>query len=170
MRLSWLPGLILLMALAASCSRPEKPLAIPAVEEVSSVKVMHLDDELSLIWKQEIRDPERIKEILAHLRKNNTGYRTDTRLHDMIYGSRNHEYRVIFAGKDVSPLDIWIGRNWLGGQDLRPGEPWTFRHRRSSASELKDLLAIVERDTVSREFPAPEKPIPQREGPIQSWW
>jgi hypothetical protein len=167
-RVIHMAGLIL-MALTTSCSRPGKPLAIPALEEVTSVKVMHLDDELSLIWKQEIKDSARINEILAHFRTHNTGYRTNTRLGDMLHGTPNHEYTMHFAGKDVSPLIIWIGPDWLEGQDLRPGEPWTFRHRPMSASELKDLLAIVDRDTVSREGPAPEKPIPQSESEPWDW-
>jgi hypothetical protein len=160
---------LILMALTTSCSRPGKPLAIPALEEVTSVEVMHLDDELSLNWNQEIKDSARINEILAHFRTHNTGYRTNTRLGDMLHGTPNHEYMMIFSGKKVSLLTIWIGPGWLAGEDLRPGEPWTFRHRPMSASEFKDLLAIVDRDTVSREVPAPKKPIPQSESDPWDW-
>lgn len=146
MKLSWIAGFILI-ALVTSCTCPEKPLAIPDLEEVHSVKVFHLKGPL-LIWEREIREPRQIGELLAHFRKHNTGYHTDTRLQELLLGSRYddpHGYKIVFEGENSLPslLIVWIGPNWLGGEDFIRGEPWLVRYRWLSASELKDLLAII---------------------------
>lgn len=144
MKLSRIAGLIL-MVLATSCTRSEKPLAIPDLKEVHSVKVFHLKRP---IWERELREPRQIAELLAHFREHNTGYHTDTRLHELLLGSRYddpYDYKIVFLGEDSlpSPLMVWIGPDWLGGEDFRRGEPWLARYRWLSASELKSLIAIL---------------------------
>lgn len=132
-------------------------MAIPDLEEVRSVKVFHLKES---IWEREMREPKQIDELLAHFSKHNTGYHTDTRLHELLFGSSydSYDYKIVFVGDDSlpSPLMIWIGPNWLGGEDFRRGEPWLIRYRRLSASELKNLIAII------AEAPASDTPLVKR--------
>jgi hypothetical protein len=150
MKRSWIAGCIL-AALVTSCSHPEKPLAIPDLREVSSVKVSHIEGQGQLLrWEREIRDPKRIDELLVHFRTHNSGYRSDTRLGEMLFGPSGHEYKFDFKGEgELSPmLMVWIGpgrlgESWIGGEHYRRGETPIFRYRRLSASELSDLLAIV---------------------------
>lgn len=150
MKPSWITGFIL-AALVTSCSRPEKPLAIPDLREVRSVRVIHLEGQGQLLkWDREIRDPKRIDELLVYFRKHNSGYHSDTRLGAMLFGPSGHEYRFDFKGEgELSPmLMVWIGpgrlgEKWIGGEHYRRGETPIFRYRRLRAPELKGLLAIV---------------------------
>ncbi|HEX3129064.1 MAG TPA: hypothetical protein VH394_17150 [Thermoanaerobaculia bacterium] len=135
---------LILMVLVASCFPPDKPMLIPALGEMDFVVVHHLKLPGTPVWTHEIRDPKRIAAILEHLRKHNTGYRADSRFHDPLFGSRDHEYKIDFHDKaDTLPLIIWIGPNWIGGMDLRRGEPWSARYRRLRASERRELLALI---------------------------
>ncbi|HEX5760585.1 MAG TPA: hypothetical protein VF121_15470 [Thermoanaerobaculia bacterium] len=120
---------------------------MPDLEEVVSVGVLHLE-EPDVFWNYEITDARRIDELLTHFRKHNTGFRADTRLHEWIHGPRHHhEYALAFKGEEDTPLMVWIGSDWLGGMDLRKGEPWTERYRWLSPEERQDLLAMIgERD------------------------
>lgn len=170
MKRSRIAGFIL-MVLVTSCTRPEKSLAIPDLKEVKSVKVFHLK---APIWEREMREPKQIDELLAHFRKHNTGYYTNTRLHEWLFGSRyddSYEYRLIFEGKgsSPSPMMVWIGPKGLGGEDFRRGEPWLIRDRWLSASELKSLIAIIgERTRVERAARGSPRPAVQSADPAHA--
>ena len=150
----WIAGLVVLalataglvLVLATVWPRVVEPLIIPELEDVRSVIVSHVDG-TSTIWMHEIKDPERIAPILAHLRERNSGYRKAMlRIFREVWSRETeHDHTIAFGKEDTTAsLILWIGPDWLGGFDDRRKEgTLDERDRPMSASEREAILALV---------------------------
>jgi hypothetical protein len=150
MKLTTTAGLVLL-ALAAACTEPSKPLAVPDPAEIESMYVYRLNDSVNS-WAYETMDRRRIAAVLAHLREHNTGYRVATRLSVRLRNSHlpDHDYQILFLSAADIPLGVYIGPDWLAGKDDLVKFPESerrlnlSRQRPLGASEREALVALVE--------------------------
>jgi hypothetical protein len=148
MKLSILAGLAL-MALAAACTQPSQPLAVPDAADVESMYVYRMKDSVS-VWAYETADRGRIAAVLARLREHNTGYRAATSLSARFRNRHmpDHDTEILFLGSGDIPLAVYIGPDWLAGKDDRVKYPERrldlSRRRPLGASEREALFDLVE--------------------------
>lgn len=145
---------LVLAALALACSRSAPPFVIPDLEDLEYLYVTQLEG-TTKVWQHEIRDPKRIKPILAHFREHNSGYRQPTDLSRMVASdSRVQDHAISFSTGEGVPLIIWIGPDWLGGFDQvyeEDGRSSISRYRPLDASEREALLSLIrETDPMGR--------------------
>jgi hypothetical protein len=144
-------AVLVLMALAAACTEPSKPLAVPDAAEIESMYVYRLRDSANT-WAYETADRRRIAAVLAHLREHNAGYRVATRLSVRLRNSHlpDHDYQILFLSASSIPLGIHIGPDWLAGRDELVKFPESerrlnlSRQRPLGAAEREALVALVE--------------------------
>jgi hypothetical protein len=145
-------GLILVMvALAAACTRQSKPLAVPELADVEYIYVSKMNGS-DVVWRYENKDRGRISAILEHLRKHNPDeFRVETRLYAKVVNPRlpAYEYDILFVSPYGYPLTVVIGPDWLGGKDAL--EDFTdqqrlnlYRRRPLSASEHEALVSLLQ--------------------------
>ena len=143
---------LVLVALAAACTRQSKPLAVPELAEVDSIYVSRSEGS-SMIWKYETTDRERIAAILEHLRKHNPDeFRVETRLYATVVNPAlpDYEYDILFLGSEGPLLAVLIGPDWLAGahddvEDFTDqGRINLYRRRPLSASEREGLVALLQ--------------------------
>jgi hypothetical protein len=106
--------MIALMVLLTGCReipRPADPLVIPPAEEIEAISVTRSKSNGDWDAEWQIDNRQRIEEIVAQLRSNNTGY----------YSARDNrspqEYAVALNGYERMKSEILVGADWLAGVD-----------------------------------------------------
>jgi hypothetical protein len=53
-------------------------------------------------------------------------------------------YHVRFEGRDLAPLVLWLGEDWIGGHD--GGENRLWRIGNAESEKIRELLGITRQD------------------------
>ena len=147
----WRTAGLVLLALAAACTRESVPLTVPELADVDNVYVSKMNGS-SVVWRYELTDRGRIGAILDHLRKHNADeYRIETDLYAKWVNRRlpDHEYDILVLSPVHVLLGVVVGPDWLGGQDDLERFPNQrrlnlYRRRPLSAPERAALVRLLQ--------------------------
>ncbi|MES1240223.1 MAG: hypothetical protein ABUT39_01255 [Acidobacteriota bacterium] len=147
----WRTAGLILLGLAAACTRSSVPLDVPKLEDVETVYISRNQDS-KVVWRYELRDRARIAAILDHLDNHNPDeYRIETNLYAKWVNPRlpEYEYDFMFLSPVHVLLGVTIGPDWLGGEDdlerfPDQGRLNLYRRRPLSAAERATLVSLLE--------------------------
>jgi hypothetical protein len=130
--------LLLASAILSNC-RETGPLTLPKQNEVTKIEKLEgvLEENRA---KAEIDDPDKIRQILSFIERNNAGWFSPWDTYP------TPQITVVFRNSNSNPvLILWFGTNWVGGQasPISPKKAYLWKLDDSRLKELKQLIGIT---------------------------